>query len=143
MRARNEKGFTLIEVLVVILIIAVLAAIALPAFLGHREKAQDASAKADARNLVTLVQACFTTRESYDPCTNATLRDSGIPLPAADGAEPAEQQASVIVSTPSSFEIHAKSSSGVMYSIAAGIGLAPVRTCAPVDVGGCPVSGSW
>jgi type IV pilus assembly protein PilA len=71
LRARiqsEESGFTLIELLVVILIIGILAAIALPNFLGQRTKAQDSSAKSDARNMVSQMESCYTDSNSYTNC---------------------------------------------------------------------------
>jgi len=70
--ARNrdqEEGFTLIELMVVVLIIAILIAIAIPTFLGARQRAQDRAAQSDLRNGLTAEKTVYTDNQAYDATT--------------------------------------------------------------------------
>ncbi len=80
---RSELGFTLIELMVVVLIIAILLAIAIPTFLGARTRAQDRAAQSNIRNALTAEKTYYTDSQQYgDPgvATNLT---------ALQGIEPA------------------------------------------------------
>src|ERR671922_1904377 len=85
-RMQDDKGFTLIELMVVVLIIAILIAIAIPTFLGMRRRAQDRAAQSDLRNGYTAAKAYFTDGETYDGFTAAVALESEPSLAFVDGA---------------------------------------------------------
>ena len=62
---RDDKGFTLIELMVVVLIIAILIAIAIPTFLGARERAQDRGAQSNLRNALTAAKVLYADDGDY------------------------------------------------------------------------------
>lgn len=70
---RAESGFTLIELMVVVLIIAILIAIAIPTFLGARQRAQNRAAQSNLRNALTAEKTFYTDGEAYT-ATAATLQ---------------------------------------------------------------------
>lgn len=61
----REGGFTLIELMVVVMIIAILVGIAIPAFLGARKRAQDTASKSNLRNALSTAQTVFTDNQAY------------------------------------------------------------------------------
>jgi type IV pilus assembly protein PilA len=72
-RQEGEEGFTLIELMVVVLIIAILLAIAIPTFLGARKRAQDRAAQSSLRNSLTAAKTIFTDSQSYTSATTGEL----------------------------------------------------------------------
>lgn len=61
----KQGGFTLIELMVVVMIIAILVGIAIPAFLGARKRAQDTAVKSNLRNALATAQTIFTDNQTY------------------------------------------------------------------------------
>jgi type IV pilus assembly protein PilA len=62
---KDEQGFTLIELMVVVLIIAILIAIAIPTFLGARQRAQDKQAQSNMRNALTTEKTYYVDNQAY------------------------------------------------------------------------------
>jgi type IV pilus assembly protein PilA len=132
----EQRGFSLIELLIVILIIGVLAAIALPAFLGQSAKGKDSSAKSAARNLVSSIESFYATNKTYTGADSDTdVTDSGV-FGTEDG------KASISAASDTGYTIVGKSASGNLFTIKKS-GSTVERTCTTTNKGSCPSNGKW
>ena len=118
-RARSEdNGFTLIELMIVVLIIGILIGIALPVFLGARQRAQDRAATSNLRTGLAAALTYFAETTDWDgfDAVEADLAESNLDW--IDGGDPAVGQISIVEHANWDLLLVARSGSGTYFCVA-------------------------
>jgi prepilin-type N-terminal cleavage/methylation domain-containing protein len=101
---RDERGFTLVEILIVLILVSILSAIAVSSYRGYQNRAHDAAAQEKVHHIVPAVHAYFVDHDSYAGMTIAGLKttyDSAI--------EPADFSLGTVPPTDSTYCIQSSS----------------------------------
>ena len=117
----DEDGFTLIELMVVVLIIAILLAIAIPTFLGAQDRARDRGAQSELRNALTAAKTIATDDAGlFTNVSTGTLTSAEGSLTYASNVAPVVDIVSVSVQTGSTeLILQTESASGTTFAICA------------------------
>ncbi len=150
-RRQDEEGFTLIELMVVVMIIAILIAIAVPTFLSARQKAQNRQAESNLRNAYSNARTLYTDTQDWGNVSVAglTAAEPSLTFQAAASTKP--QQISVTSTTAGGIILAARSNSGTCYVLretAAGGAQYGTGSCDSGSVGGVtfnadPATAGW
>jgi type IV pilus assembly protein PilA len=119
-RRKHDEGFTLIELMVVVMIIAVLLAIAIPTFLGSQNKAKDRAAQSSLRNALTAAKTIYTDGSDYKLADTVALKAGEPSLSFVTTASTDAKTVSLVATataTTSIFYAASKSASGTCYMI--------------------------
>jgi type IV pilus assembly protein PilA len=133
----GQTGFSLVELLVVMLILGLLAAIAIPLYLNQVDKAEDADAKATTRAAQTAIEVYATQHDGrFTGADESALHDIEVSIPgdaplALSNISENTYTVTVTSRTATDFSISRAASGAVSY------------LCSVEAAGGCPDDGDW